>query len=83
MTRFICMYPNHWGIGETATEARKNARKLGGRGNVWIVKEFPVPVEDVEVNGFGDVKWRWPDGSAPDAWRGYLPVVEKGKGVKI
>ena len=57
---YVCFYPNKWGRGTTVEEAKKAARKAGGRGTEWYIKLLPEDVTEVYVDGMGGICWSWP-----------------------
>jgi hypothetical protein len=65
---FICIYPNYWGRGETPEEAKKAARKAGGRGTEWFIKELPEDAQEPYVDDFGGICWGWPKDWSEDQY---------------
>lgn len=49
---YLCVVQNYWGRGETITEAKKNARKAGGKLNRYILYESDDPEIFVDEMGY-------------------------------
>ena len=78
---FVAVYMHSWGRGRSPEEAKKNARKAGGRGDEWYIKQLPKGAVDPYVDDFGGINWAWEDGEEPECYeRGRLPVVGAGRG---
>ena len=75
MTTFVCLYRHYYGIGESPEVAQKNARKAGGRGTVWAIKQLPEGSSNVSVDDYGSIHWKGPDGPCN--------IVKHGKGLKV
>jgi hypothetical protein len=74
---FITIYPYTWGRGNTPEEAKRTARRHGGRGSAWYTLAIPEGATNPSVNGMGFILW---DG--PAHWGGLLPVVACGRQVE-
>lgn len=79
---FIAQYPHSWGKGATAEEAKKQARKHGGRGSCWVIFKIPEWGFDSWVDGLGRAHWKWTKGYINHEWSRLAPraqVVKYGR----
>lgn len=79
---FVCKYQNHWGRGRTADEARKAARKVGGRGELWAVFKLPAGAHNPFVDGIGQIMWDWSSDMEDDKKTNRVEVVKHGRKFK-
>ena len=78
---FVAVYEHSWGRGRSPEEAKKNARKAGGRGDEWYIKQLPAGAKDPYVDDFGGINWAWAAGEEPEGYvHDSLPVVGAGRG---
>ena len=81
-TWFVAVYAHSWGRGRTADEAKKQARKAGGRGDEWYVKQLPDGAKDPYVDDLGGIVWGWEDAEPEGYVHAQLPIVAMGRGAK-
>ena len=80
---FVCKYQNHWARGRTPEEARKLARKMGGRGELWAIFKLPEGAHLPFVNGIGQILWEWAEGTTEEQKKNNrCPVVKHGRKFK-
>lgn len=83
---YICVYEHAWGRGKSATLARKEAKKAGGRGSHWVTYRLPEDAGEPRVDPFGYSRWSWPDGWTEEQYeeanQRKNEVVAKGRGLK-
>lgn len=58
-TWYICVYPHYWGRGHSPKQAKKEARKAGGMGRNWVIKELPSGAVKPWLSGTGYLCWDW------------------------
>ena len=77
---FVAVYEHSWGRGRSPEEAKGRARKAGGRGDEWYIKQLPAGAKDPYVDDFGGINWAW-EGEEPEGYvHSSLPVVGAGRG---
>jgi hypothetical protein len=79
--QYLALCPNYWGKGETIEEAKRQMKAHGGKLTQYVVYQLPPGVTEVDVDPFGQIRWKWPKGYQGKRHGVDLPIVAK-RGVK-
>ena len=82
---YVAITEYYWGVGETPTAAKKQARLVGGLSHreskgKFLVKKMPPGSIDVYVDHMGGIVWKWDEGADKDCNPTIVETpIKKGK----